>query len=168
MTFDRLSGSLGSLLLIWARIERAAREEVVRTHGSLPKSAHGIAALLKCWEDTVIASLPPTSLCPPLASRLRAELQGPLAIRNGLCHGLIGILTAQGEEPAKLFWQINGKEHSISWQELQASFGWLSKIPRAFAIISNPSLKRIGSRGIDNFDNREWWLTEFALKLPER
>lgn len=156
------------MLLIWARIEHAAREEVIRIHGSLPKSAHGIAALLKCWENTVIERLPSTSLCPPLATKLRADLQGPLDIRNGLCHGLIGIQTAQGEEPAKLFWQINGNEHSISWQEMQASFGWLAKIPRAFSIISNPSLERIGSRGIDSCDNREWWLTEFALKLPNR
>lgn len=168
MAFDRLSGSLGSLLRIWARIERSARGEVIRAYGSLPKTAHGIAALLNSWERSVIEGQAPTSLGPLLASKLRTELHGTLDIRNGLCHGLLGILTTQGEKSAKLHWQINGTEASISWEELQASFSWLSKIPRALSTISNPSLEKIGSRAIDNAENREWWLTEFALKLPDR
>jgi hypothetical protein len=48
VSYERISGSLGSLLLLWAAIERSAREEVVRVHGQFPRSAHGIAAVLKC------------------------------------------------------------------------------------------------------------------------
>lgn len=166
VTIDRLSGSLGSLLLLWARIERSARAEVTHPNGSLPKSAHGIAALLDNWKSKVVAGQPATSLCPSLATVLRAELQAPLDVRNGLCHGLIGISMADEEMPAKLRWELNGKERSISWEELQASFEWLSKVPRALSIISNLSLERVGSRAIDNTENREWWLTEFALRLP--
>ena len=166
VTYDMLSGSLGSLLLIWANIERCAREEVIRAHGGLPKPAYGIAALLDNWKSRVIAAQPATSLCPSLATLLRAELQAPLDIRNGLCHGLIGIYSAHQDTPAKLHWELRETERSISWDELQASFAWLAKVPRALSIISNPSLERVGSRAIDNAENREWWLTEFALRLP--
>lgn len=167
VTFDKLSGSLGSLLLMWAKIEQSAREEVVRAHGSLPKSAHGIASLLDFWRNTVTAGQSANSLSPSLAIQLRAELQDPLEIRNGLCHGLMGIIAAREEVPAKLHWVLNGKERSISWEELQALLGWLSKVPRALSHISNPSLDRIGSRAIDNPENREWWRTEFALSLSQ-
>lgn len=167
VTYDRLSGSLGSLLLLWARIERSARAEVAHSDGSLPKSAHGIAAVLDLWKSKVVADQPATSLCPSLATVLRAELQAPLDIRNGLCHGLIGISMAREDMTSKLSWELKGKEQSISWEELQASFAWLSKVPHALSMISNPSLERFGSRAIDNAENREWWLTEFALRLPD-
>ncbi len=43
VSFEQIRGSLGSLLLLWSRIERAAREEVASAHdGQLPKSAYGI------------------------------------------------------------------------------------------------------------------------------
>lgn len=165
VNFDKISASLGSLLLLWASIERAARDEVIAVYGHLPKSSHGIAATLRTWEATVVERQPATSLCPSLATTLRADLQGPLDIRNGLCHGLDGISAAQGDAPATLRWEMNGRKHSISWEELQASFGWLSKVRSAFSIISSPSLERLGSRGIDNEENRQWWLAEYGLDL---
>ena len=163
VTFDKMSGSIGSLLLLWARVERAARDEVVSVKG---KSAHGIAALLREWEDTVIAGHPSNSLCPLAASALRAELQGPLDIRNGICHGLIGISAAYDGKPATLTWEINGGRHSITWDALQEVLAPLSKADRAISLISHMSLDRLGSRAIDNAENREWWLNEYGLRLP--
>lgn len=166
MTFDKLSSSLGSLLLIWARIERSAREEVYRSHGHIPKSAHGIAALIMTWQQTVSVKQPPTSLCPSLAAQLASQLKEPLDIRNGLCHGLIGIRTAHQDAPAKLSWEMNGSERSISWEELQDQLSWLSKAERALRTISDQSIERIGQRAVDNAENREWWRAEFDLELP--
>lgn len=114
----------------------------------------------------MIADQPATSLCPLLAQTLRAELQGPLDIRNGICHGLVGISAACEDMTATLHWEINGEKHSVSWEDLQTSLYWLSKIRRAFSIISNSSLESLGSRAINNTENREWWLTEFGLNLP--
>lgn len=161
-----MSGAVGSLLLVWAGIERSARDEVIQAHGGLPKSAHSIAGLLRDWERTVIAGHPATSLCPLLARSLRAKLQEPLGIRNGICHRLIGVWAAREDMTAALHWEINGEKHSISWEDLQASLSWLSKIRLAFSIISNSSLESLGNRAIDNAENREWWLTEFGLNLP--
>lgn len=95
VSFEQIRGSLGSLLLQWSAIERAAREEVARAHdGQLPKSAHGIAAVLNAWEAAVVARQDASPLRILLATTLRAQLQDPLDIRNGVCHGLVGLSAA--------------------------------------------------------------------------
>ena len=167
VTYERLAGSLGSLLLVWAAVEKSVRYEVVRFHGSLPKGAHGIAAVLRTWESMVIDTQPATSLGPLLASTLRGQLQSPLDIRNGLCHGLEGISAPTDQMPAALHWEINDEMHSICWDDLQEQFAWLSRLPRAVSLISNPSLERLGSRGANTAENWEWWRSEFSLNLPE-
>lgn len=166
VSYERISGSLGSLLLLWAAIERSARKEVIRVHGQLPKSAHGIAAVLKCWEATIKDAQDPATLGPVVAETLRARLQAPLDIRNGLCHGLTGLSSGSGERPAKLEWEINGEFHSIGWEELRAWFSWLSRVPRAISVISAPPRGHIADRRLDTADNRQWWLSEFGLVLP--
>jgi hypothetical protein len=167
MTYERLSGSLGSLLLVWAAVEKSVRCEVIRVHGFLPARAHGIAAVLRTWESVVIESQPATSLGPLLATTLRGQLQRPLDIRNGLCHGLTGISVATEQMPAELRWEINDEKHSICWDDLQQHLGWLSRLPRAVSIISNPSIEHLGSRTTNTAENREWWRSEFSLDLPE-
>ncbi|MGL5008928.1 MAG: hypothetical protein ACRC6I_03540, partial [Paracoccaceae bacterium] len=163
ITFEQARGSLGSLLLLWARIERTARAEVTDAHGgSLPKSAYGIAATLNAWKKVVVAREPTGSLRGSLASALRAQLQQPLDMRNGVCHGLIGISAAYDGMPAALTWELNGIEHGIEWDDLQASFSWLSKVPFAISIISNFPMERPGSRLIDSPENREWWQAEYG------
>lgn len=166
MTYEKMRGSVGSLLLVWSAIEGSARDEVIRAQGCVPKSAHGVAAVLKIWEGIVIAGHPATSLCPLLATTLRASLQGAIEVRNGICHGLIGISAEREDMTAALHWEINGAKHSISWENLQTSLNWLSKIRSAISIISNSSLESLGSRVIDSIENREWWLTEYGLSLP--
>lgn len=167
ITYDKISGSLGSLLLVWSMVEKSVRDEVIRFHGFLPPRAYGIAAALRSWESSVFAAQPATSLSPLLATTLRGQLQGPLDIRNGLCHGLVGISAANEKMPAQLHWELNDEKHSICWDDLQACLGWLSRMPRALWIISNPSLERPGSRATNTAENREWWRSEFALDLPE-
>lgn len=166
VTFEQIKASLGSLLLLWSRIERTARDEVIRVNGgSFPKSAYGIAAVLNAWEDAAIAAPDEASLRAMLAKTLRAQLQEPLNIRNGVCHGLIGISSAYTGQPATLEWEINDNKHSISWQELQTMFSWLSKVPSALSMILTSSTEPTGGRMLDNTENRKWWLTEFGLDL---
>lgn len=166
-TYDSISGSLGSLLRVWAAVEKSVRNEVIRFHGSLPTRAHGIAAVLRTWEGAVVKAQPASSLGPLLATTLRSQLRGPLDIRNGLCHGLIGISAASEQVAAEFRWEINNEKHSISWEALQEQLAWLSRLPRAVAIISDPSLERLGSRTTNTPENREWWRSEFYLDLPE-
>ncbi|RYY23235.1 MAG: hypothetical protein EOP62_20850 [Sphingomonadales bacterium] len=166
VTFNQMSGAIGSLILIWSRIEGSARDDVVRLLEFLPAKAHGIKAVIGTWEDAVVEAQPTGTLCALLAATLRSQLQGQLDIRNGICHGLIGIMGSVGDAPAALSWELNGQMHSISWEELQSSLGWLSKIHFAFSMISNPALDRLDCRVVDNIENREWWRTEFGLELP--
>lgn len=168
VTFNQMSGAIGSLLLIWSGIEKSARDEVIRFFGFLPPKAHGIKAVFGTWESTVVEAQPADTLCSLLAATVRSQLQAPLDIRNGICHGLIGISAAVDNTPATLRWEINDQMHSITWDELQSSLRWLSKIRFAFSMISSPALDRLDCRVVDNAENREWWLTEFGLHLPQR
>lgn len=166
VTYERMSGSLGSLLLVWASLERTLRSEIIRAKGCLPEGAYGAGALLRCWESVVAEKHPRGSLGELLTRTLLDQLQGPRAVRNGLCHGLVGISAADGQVPAKLFWEINGQQGSISWDESQEQFGWLSRLPRAVWMISSPSLQGSANRLADTAENREWWRSEFLINLP--
>ena len=161
-----MSGAVGSLLLVWSRIEQSARDEIVPPSGSNPRDLHGVGAVLTAWENHVKATQPAISLGPCLAKALRAQLQEPIEIRNGICHGLIGISAAYDDNPAALRWSLNGGKHSITWDELQALLAWLSKVPRTISIISEVGLVQGGRLAIDNHENRKWWLQEFGLELP--
>lgn len=161
-----MKATLGSLLLLWGRIERAARDEVIRAHGRVPKSAYGIAAILRTWECTVKAAHPSGSLYALLAEALRAQLEELLNIRNGLCHGWTGISSANQARPATLQWRINDEDHCITWAELQASFSWLAKAPDAISSISSPHFDKRRVRANDSVENREWWAAEYGINLP--
>ena len=163
VSYDEIKGSLGSLLFLWAAIEKEARDRVEHAHGGrLPKSAHGISAVLDAWEATV-RSEQDTSLRASLASTLRVRLRRPLDIRNGVCHGLVGWRAARGDRPATLTWEMGGTRSSISYEELQDLFGWLSKVPGAMAIMSDNSAEGLGNRMADNPENRDWWKAEYGL-----
>lgn len=168
VTFDRMSGSIGSLLLVWSRIERCARDEVMRVSGSNPQNLHGVAAVLNAWEEMVAATQPAASLCPKLARALRVQLQKPIEIRNGICHGLIGISAAYDENPGTLSWSLNGSACSISWDDLQELLAWLAKVPRTLSLVSNQSLALAEGLATDTTENRKWWSQECGLELPEQ
>ncbi len=166
VTFEQISGSLGSLLLLWAAIERQARQEVARVNdGILPRSAFGISAVLNAWETAVVRQHPGQPFRALLASTLRSQLQEPLNIRNGLCHGLLGASAEHHGKPASLMWEINEVRSNITWEELQASFSWLSKVPDALSMISKSSAERQGNRMTDNPENREWWRAEHGIAV---
>lgn len=166
-TYEQISQSLGSLLLVWARVEKSVRDEVVRVHDPLPKTIRGFATLLRTWEDDVIKSQPDTSLSPLLAKAVGKKLQRLREIRNGLCHGLVGISAASERAPAELHWETDDKKHSICLGELRQHLDWLSALPRAVSIISNPHTGHSISRTEDTAENRQWWHAEFSLDLRE-
>jgi hypothetical protein len=166
VSIDQLKGSLGNLLLLWSRIERTSRDVVTRAHdGKFPKSGHGIAAVLNAWEASVAEGQPASSFRVLLASTLRAQLKEPLEIRNGVCHGLIGLSASQCNQPATLTWELNDERRSVSWEELQSLFGWLSKMPFAISMISKLPSEEPGSRMTDTLQNRKWWRAEYGIGL---
>jgi hypothetical protein len=162
----QMMSAIGSLLWLWAEIERAARKEVLRAHdGILPTSAHGIAGMLNCWERTVVQDRKNQPFRAALASRLRVQLQSALNIRNGICHGLDGVSAAHGTEPGTLKWTVRETRHSITWDELQVLFPWLSKVPGAMQMLAYAD-QSPHSRMVDRSENREWWVNEYGVDLP--
>jgi hypothetical protein len=167
ITYAQISGSICYLLQLWAAIEKQVRIEVSSAYsGNPPKSAYGIAGVLNAWEQGVIMGASPGTLRVMLASALRAQIQEPLNVRNGLCHGLCGLSASLRDEPASFTWEINEERRSITWDELQADFRWLARVPSAISMISNSSSEKLGNRISDSPENREWWLGEFGIELP--
>ncbi len=100
-----------------------------------------------------------------LAATLRTALQEPLNIRNGVCHGLIGISSAYDGKPAVLTWELNGETRSITWTELQIMFSWLSKVQFAIPMIVSMPSTGLGNRMTNTAENRQWWLDEYGIAL---
>lgn len=166
VSFEQVKASIGSLIILWSRIERAGREEITRAnHGILPRSVHGIAATLSAWETSVLDRKNVEPLRALLASALRAQLKDPLDIRNGVCHGIVALSASYHDEPASLSWELNETKRSLIWSELQKMFSWLSKLPAAMNMISNMESGVLGNRISDNAENREWWMAEFGIAL---
>jgi hypothetical protein len=166
VSFEQMKASIGSLIILWSRIERAGREEITRANdGILPKSVHGIAATLSAWEASVSHRRNVEPLRALLASALRAQLQDPLVVRNGVCHGIVALSASYHDQPASLCWEFKDIKRSLTWNELQVMFSWLSKLPFAMSMISNTESGVLGNRISDNAENREWWTAEFGIVL---
>ncbi len=159
-----MQACLGSLLFLWADIERELREQVARHCGTVLRPAHGIAACLRSWRSSIPDTNDIGQFRGELADYLIQQLQHALKLRNGLCHGLTGY-SSGSERSAQLLWRLNGEEGRVSYKELQDSFCWLARIPRALSVLSMPSVVGKFDRCADTAENRRWWQTEFALGL---
>lgn len=161
--YEQITAALGSLLFLWADIERQARKDLAQANGGeMPKSAYGIATALTAWEELQCVNAPTEgSLRSELARTIRSQLQPLLDIRNGLCHGFIGATAGYNGQQAYLTWELNGQKNRITWEELQATFSWLSGLKRAMDLIGS---ENAGGRLRDTAENRAWWRDEFSIK----
>lgn len=164
VSIDDMKACFGSLLFLWADIERELREQVVRQCGKVPRPAHGIKACLRCWRSRIPDANHMGSFRAELADHLVDQLQDALTMRNRLCHGLTGY-SSGSEESAQLSWRLNGEEGRVSYKELQDSFGWLARTSQAVWMLSSPSVVGKFDRCVGTAENRRWWQTEFALGI---
>jgi len=165
VSFEKMKGSLGSLLLLWSEIEQSTRKELAQiTDRPPPSPSHGMNAVLRDWETATTARYQTCPFTMLVISTVVAQLRAGLKIRNALCHGLIGISAARGENPAALKWHINGEDGRITRSEMEAWFAQLSKLSRAIWFLSR-SAAVTKSRLEDTPENREWWKTEQGIDL---
>lgn len=166
--YEQITAALGSLLFLWADIERRARKDLAKANGGeVPKSVRGINAALKAWMKLQCEVAPSQiSLRPELARSIVVQLKPHLDVRNGLCHGLLGATAGYHGQQAYLSWEMNGQTSLITWDELQATFSWLSRVRRAMDMIASEELNKTAGRLRDNAENRVWWREEFLLGVP--
>ncbi|MCF1711166.1 hypothetical protein L0V05_20375 [Tabrizicola sp. J26] len=129
VTFSQMKGAIGSLVLLWSRIEMALAEAIQSLPDEVAKDAHGIRRSIDVWERYVMSrgsGEEPLSL---LCQRLVARLKHALDVRNQVCHGLIGITgqVSASDPEAHLTVRLKGKRKDISWSELQSMFSWMSR-----------------------------------------
>ncbi len=130
VTLDQMKGAVGSLLFLWSQIERELGASIDKlVDGRTTKRPHGIAQNLDLWRTEIQNRTSRSGLADELCIRLTDHLREALAVRNLVCHGLIGYsarLTPLHEE-ACLTVELNGLERSLSWAELQEMFDWMSR-----------------------------------------
>jgi len=131
-----MQACLGSLLFLWADIEREMRDQVVRHCGMVPRPSHGIAACLRSWRSSLPHTNDIRQFRGRLADSLIQQLHPALKMRNGLCHGLTGY-SSGSERSAHLLWRLNGEDGRVSYEELQTLFSWLARIPQAFSLVAS-------------------------------
>lgn len=164
VNYERICGTVASLLLLFARIEAEASEIISKGQGTsgLPK-IRGAGGFLRAWKKVLVADAtrPEEAL---LAERIWAQIQEPLDVRNGICHGLIGVAAESGDTPAMLTWSVKESTKSITYDELQELFAWLSRILQAMAMISH-AVGGVDQSKLRPLPKRDFWECDFAIKF---
>lgn len=165
VNYERICGTVASLLLLFSRIEDEARELIERADGSdRLKSIRGARGALREWRSTILAQQETRPFEAQLADALWEQIQGPLDIRNGVCHGLCGVSAGRGDTEATLSWRVQGRTKSTTYSELQEMFAWLSKVPQAMAMISH-AVGCVNSTRLRPFPKREFWESEYGIEF---
>lgn len=165
ITYERICGTVASLLLLFARIENEAREIIEKAGASdRLKSVRGARGSLREWRALILAEQGSRPYEAQLADALWGQIQGPLDIRNGVCHGLVGASASRGDIQATLTWRVQARTKSMTFCELQEMFAWLSKIPQAMSMISHAACTKDASK-LRQLPEPDFWAAEFGIKF---
>ncbi|MFN3993580.1 MAG: hypothetical protein ACK4IU_11805 [Tabrizicola flagellatus] len=165
VSYERICGTVASLLLLFARIENEARE-IIEKAGRTDrlKKVRGARGALREWRDSILEKQESRPYEAQLADALWGQAQGPLDVRNGVCHGLCGATASLGDTEANLTWWVHGGTQSMTYSELQEVFAWLSKIPQAMPMISHAACVQDASK-LRPLPALDFWATEFGIKF---
>jgi len=119
-----IKASLGSLLIVWSRIERTLEEEIRFLHSvspyadTTPPKHHSIAAKIRVWQGFHVAACTRCEEHRKIVSIIVERLNSALEQRNALCHGLSGysIKPINGEN--HLTTTLNGTTKTYSYSNL--------------------------------------------------
>ncbi|MFN5996419.1 MAG: hypothetical protein ACK47C_14280 [Paracoccaceae bacterium] len=165
VNYDRICGTVASLLLLFSRIENEAHEIIEKADGSdRLNGVRGARGSLRAWRALILADQESRPYEAKLADALWAQIQGPLDIRNGVCHGLNGAFASRGDTQATLTWRVHGTTKRMTYNELQEVFAWLSRIPQAMSMISHAVCETDVSK-LRPLPELDFWATEFGIKL---
>lgn len=165
ITYERICGTVASLLFLFAAIENEAREIVGKAAGPESLSnVFGARGTLLVWKNLLSKDCKVRPEEALLAERLWTQMQNPLDVRNGICHGLMGASANRGDAPATLTWRVKDGTESRTYDELQEMFAWLSKIPQAMAMISQGICSK-GPSKPRSLPDRGFWESEFGIKF---
>jgi hypothetical protein len=149
ITFAEMKGAIGSLLFLWSDIERALTKAIGKLHvEEVPKSVHGISKSLNHWSLQVLAGAEDRPLQSQLCQRATGMLREALAIRNLVCHGLIGI-TAQRDlagDDAHLTVELKNEVRTLTYSELQEMFRWMSRTHWLIGALTDAAIEKDAER----------------------
>lgn len=158
-----MTGTVASLLFLFARIEGEARAIIAKVKGpECMSNVLGARATLLTWKDLILQDRERRPEEALLAEQLWAQMQGPIDVRNGICHGLVGASGEWDDNPGVLHWRAKDGAKSMTYAELQEMFAWLSKIPQALSMISHAVLTKDAST-LRPLPERDFLASEFGI-----
>jgi len=143
ITFDQMKGSIGSLVFLWSKIEKALTDSNRKMHaGKFPKAAHGISRSLEVWSQAASQADSSLAIQDELRKRLVKMLKEALVIRNLVCHGLIGITAhLHVDDPeAHLRVQLGDDERVLTWSKLDEMFRWMSRACWLISVLTDAAM----------------------------
>lgn len=163
VSYEEIKGTVASLLFLFAEIEREVRAIILKARGEDGLiGVHGAGGALNAWRNLLLTAEATRPHEARLAERLWTQLQDPLAVRNGVCHGLIGASASRGGASATLTWRGKVDTCTRTYDELQEMFAWLSRLPRAISMISHVVLEKDPGK-LRPLPHREFWASEFGI-----
>jgi hypothetical protein len=130
VSFEQMKGAIGSLIFLWSQIERELSDslDALQTDSS-SKRPHGIGRRLELWSGQIQTHDEQRERASKLTDVLAAHLRESLSVRNLICHGLVGITAKIHPEDndAHLTVELGHSSKILTWTELQAMFGWMSR-----------------------------------------
>ena len=132
ISFEKISGTIGSMLFLWCGIEKALGAALLAQHrGQMPKGHHGIRSRILIWSGQILAGDDQRPLQSHVGCAVVAHLEHSLDLRNLICHGLIGVSASHTptDPEAHLTVERARVQRKIYWGELQPMFAWMSRTP---------------------------------------
>lgn len=150
VTFGQMKGTIGSLVWLWSQIERELTAAIkAMNSGTVPRNAHGASKSIAVWSEFVLHRTEGRILQIHACHSLVELLAEALAVRNLVCHVLIGI-SAQvhptGRE-AHLTVELGEDRRILTWSELQEMFAWMSQTTRLIRELTTAAMENDAAWG---------------------
>jgi hypothetical protein len=167
VSYERIKGTVASLLFLFAEIEGEARRILSRAEQTKRQGrTFGAGVVLRDWKNLLESQRTSRPYEAMLASRLWEQIQVPLKVRNGVCHGLVGASGERDGTPATLQWRDDDGIRTMTYDELQQMFAWLSKVPLAMSMISQAQSAKDPSK-LRPLPDEDFWANEFGIMLDK-
>lgn len=157
ITLDQMRGAVGSLLFLWSDIERSL-QAVIQTElfARDGPPVHQLSRALSLWSQRVMAASQGRPRQAQLCRRLTRLLSEALAVRNLVCHGLVGYYAqvSHGSQEAHLLVELDTDRRVLTWSELQGMFRWMSRSRWLIEALTGAAMERDAARSEDRL--RGW------------
>ncbi|MGR3794153.1 hypothetical protein [Vannielia sp. SX4] len=148
VTVDQLKGRVGSILLLWSRIERAVDADIEALGGATRRPGEGFAQRLAAWERLLDEADAGRRYETDFRAQVLARIRAVQDIRNRLCHGLLGVTADPSGHygDAGLRTELNGEVRAYGRDALDRCLTVMAHLDRAIGAVSSVAREPVDAR----------------------